>query len=104
MLENACKWGRRQVQLVVRVTEGICHIGVEDDGPGCPKPALSEILSRGARLDERTDGHGLGLSIVREIVILYRRELRIGRAALGGLGVAVRLPLPGVFAANRSAR
>lgn len=93
LLDNACKWAREQVRIKIDVREDACRIEVDDDGPGCPEPALSEILARGARLDERAEGHGLGLSIVREIVSLYRGELILGRSVLGGLGVRVRLPL-----------
>jgi signal transduction histidine kinase len=93
LLDNACKWGRQRIRVAIRVADGACRIEVEDDGPGCPEPALSEILARGSRLDERTAGHGLGLSIVREITGLYRGELRLGRASLGGLRAELSLPL-----------
>ncbi|WPL16381.1 Sensor protein PhoQ [Thiorhodovibrio winogradskyi] len=93
LLDNACKWGRSWVRIMLGVKDGVCRIQVEDDGPGCPQPALSKILARGSRLDERTEGHGLGLSIVREILQLYCGDLHIGRSELGGLGVSVSLPL-----------
>ena len=37
-------------------------------------------------------GQGIGLAVVREIVGLYGGSLRVGRSALGGAEVAVRLP------------
>jgi signal transduction histidine kinase len=92
LLDNACKWARSQVRIEVQVVAGACQIVIEDDGPGCPAPALHAILARGARLDERPHGHGLGLSIVREILDLYRGELKLGRSPLGGLQVRLTLP------------
>ena len=51
-------------------------------------------LGRGKRLDESTEGHGIGLSIVNEIVELYGGEIVLEDSGeLGGLSVTVELPL-----------
>jgi signal transduction histidine kinase len=64
---------------------------VADDGPGCPDEDLSDLTQRGLRLDEAPAGHGLGLSIVNDIVEFYGGTLCLGRStALGGMMVAVR--------------
>jgi len=45
------------------------------------------------RVDERVDGYGLGLSIVREILDFYRGRLELGRSSsLGGFRASVELP------------
>ena len=69
---------------------------MEDDGPGVEPAEAETLLSRGGRLDETTPGHGLGLAIVGDIVRLHEGELRFARSdSLGGLAVAVALPIPG---------
>jgi len=66
---------------------------VEDDGPGCSAEQLSRIARRGVRLDEATEGHGLGLAIADGIVRAYGGEMHFSRsAALGGFQVSVTLP------------
>lgn len=66
---------------------------VEDDGPGCEAKNLPVLTSRGLRLDERVDGHGLGLSIAADIVELYAGNIHIDRSPqLGGLRVRVSFP------------
>jgi two-component system sensor histidine kinase PhoQ len=46
------------------------------------------------RLDQTTEGQGLGLAIVGEIVTQYRGDIHIERSeALGGLRVAIDIPL-----------
>lgn len=94
LLDNACKWANREVRLVVRGDDGLV-IRVEDDGPGRSDEELERLYRRGVRMDEHeVPGHGLGLSIVQEIVDALRGGIRLGRSeALGGFSVEVRLPL-----------
>ncbi|MGE3667842.1 MAG: ATP-binding protein, partial [Steroidobacteraceae bacterium] len=69
------------------------RITVEDDGPGIPAADRLRVLERGARADETTPGHGLGLSMVRDAVGLYGGALAIARSdALGGACIEVSLP------------
>ncbi len=99
LLENAFKWARHRVLLSVRVEPapanrraGVAFI-VEDDGPGIPPEQVERLLQRGVRGDERVQGHGIGLSIVQDIVAAYRGELRVEAAPdLGGARFAVRFP------------
>ncbi|PMZ24674.1 ATP-binding protein, partial [Pseudomonas sp. FW306-02-F04-BA] len=68
LLDNACKWADAEVRLsIVETAEGFV-LAVEDDGPGIPEAQRDQVFSRGTRLDEQTDGHGLGLGIARDIV------------------------------------
>lgn len=99
LLENAFKWARHRVLLSVRMEEepgsrraGLL-ISVEDDGPGIPADRVDRLLQRGVRGDERVQGHGIGLSIVQDIVRAYRGELRVDAAPeLGGARFTVRFP------------
>jgi signal transduction histidine kinase len=94
LMDNACKWARRQVRVRAEVDSSLAIL-VEDDGPGCPEHMLSELTARGARLDESVAGHGLGLSIVRDVVDSYAGRLDLGRSpSLGGFLARVSLPLP----------
>lgn len=92
LLDNACKWARARV--TARVSSGAdgLRVQIEDDGPGLPAERIGQALERGVRLDERSPGSGLGLSIAQEIVHSHGGELRIGRAVVGGLGVELRFP------------
>lgn len=92
LLDNAVKWANSVVMLTFRSADGFL-VDVEDDGPGCTEEQLVRLTERGVRLDESVAGHGLGLSIVKDIVESYEGKLELGRSArLGGLRASVHLP------------
>lgn len=94
--DNAFKWCARKVVIRVTSLSGQRHAGlliqVEDDGPGIPIHMMDKVLRRGVRADESTQGHGIGLAVVQDIVKLYRGTLKIERSALNGALVSVNLP------------
>jgi two-component system sensor histidine kinase PhoQ len=102
LLENAFKWARSRVLLTVKVgatapqrRPGL-FLAVDDDGPGIAEDDVAKVLQRGVRGDERVQGHGIGLSIVQDLIRDYRGELHVSRSEeLGGARFEVRLP-PGL--------
>ncbi len=89
LLDNACKWAHHRV----RVTLDARHFVVEDDGPGREENELERMMQRGVRIDESMPGHGLGLSIVREITDSYGADLSFARSpSMGGLQVTITFP------------
>ena len=92
LLDNAVKWASGVVIVQVRMVRGVI-IDVEDDGPGCSPEDIERLTDRGVRLDESVAGHGLGLSIVKDIVEIYEGRLLFERSRrLGGLRASVYLP------------
>ncbi len=99
LLENAYKWCDQHVSLHIRT---LTHPGrrrtglrieVADDGPGIAEEKRQSLLQRGVRGDEKITGHGIGLSIVADIVEAYGGELRIDRhPRLKGAWFVVTLP------------
>ena len=98
LLDNAFKWARGRVRLsAARITKPTARrdglqLTVEDDGPGIPVAERVRVLERGARLDERVTGQGIGLSVVRELVQLNGGTITIDESTLGGARIEVRLP------------
>ena len=102
LLENAFKWARHRVLLTARPGAAAPNrragllLAVDDDGPGIAPEDVAKVLQRGVRGDERVQGHGIGLSIVQDLVRDYRGELQVARSAeLGGARFEVTLP-PGL--------
>lgn len=93
LTDNACKWANSMVVLSAKPKGDSLFIYVEDDGPGVAIEQREAILDRGKRLDEQTEGQGLGLSIVMDIIKNYQGNIVIETSALGGALFLVSIPL-----------
>ena len=92
VLENACKYGAGQVQISMTTADtdnGHLHVVVEDDGPGIAEDLVADVVSRGIRLDSQAPGHGIGLSLVSELLAIYGGDLLIASSELGGAKVSL---------------
>ena len=92
LLDNACKWARSSVSVIVKTSPESIIVSVDDDGPGLPAKARAAAKKRGKRLDETKPGSGLGLSIVAELVHLYDGDFSLDSSASGGLRARFELP------------
>jgi two-component system sensor histidine kinase PhoQ len=90
LMDNACKACQRQVALHVQLKP--LQFMVTDDGPGIAPEHRQQLLQRGTRLDTYKEGHGVGLSIVDELVKSYSGRLEIGTADLGGAAFTLHFP------------
>lgn len=93
LMDNACKWARQHVELDIHTRDQHYELFIDDDGPGIAPELREQVIARGARMDEQVQGHGLGLGIVRDILEHCGGELALESSALGGLRVAIKLPL-----------
>lgn len=97
LLDNACKYGQGSVRLEAGPLPGGparpgCWMAIHNDGTP-PDLARFEALSkRGARGDERVEGHGLGLAIVAELVNAYGGKMQWMDSDLGGACVRLEFP------------
>ncbi len=92
VMDNACKWAKSQVVVDAHASGDRVELLVCDDGPGFPHENRERLTSRGVRADERTPGHGFGLAIVQELVVLGGGKLFLEDAPQGGARVRIDLP------------
>jgi signal transduction histidine kinase len=73
LVDNAVRHARTQVEVAARVDQNWAVISVSDDGPGIAPGDRERVFERFTRLDDargrNSGGAGLGLAIVRELVI-----------------------------------
>ncbi len=90
LLDNAWKWAASTVRLSVSGPAPLTLI-VEDDGQGVDASALQSLAQRGVRQDENLPGHGIGLSIARNLVDELGGEMAFTASeTLGGLQVKIQ--------------
>lgn len=86
LLENAARHAATRVRITA---EPAGPIVIEDDGEGIAPATVPRLMERGARLDERSDGAGLGLAIVQDVLEAYGWQLTLARSELGGLKATI---------------
>ncbi|MCF6255334.1 MAG: ATP-binding protein [Gammaproteobacteria bacterium] len=99
LTDNAYKWCDRQVRVAAQSRPGPKEdqwdilLRVDDDGVGVAPEMVQYVMQRGRRADNDIAGHGIGLSIVRDIVQVYGGTLEITGSELGGAAVNIWLPM-----------
>ncbi len=83
LIENAYKWCDQNVSVTIKTLTLLNRkrtgliIEIADDGPGISQEQRKKLLARGVRGDEKVKGHGIGLSIVSDIVESYQGKIEI---------------------------
>ena len=93
VLDNARLHAKSRIKVTAAEREMCVRLSVEDDGAGIAEADYGRVLARGQRLDESSEGAGLGLAITSDIVRAYGGSLSLARAAIGGLLVELDWPL-----------
>lgn len=91
LVDNAIRYGRRNVAVVLdRLSTGF-SLAVIDDGPGIAPDAVQGLIARGGRGDAARSrapkGRGLGLHITARVAERHGFALEFERAPEGGLRV-----------------
>ncbi|MEM8571829.1 MAG: ATP-binding protein [Pseudomonadota bacterium] len=96
LIENAIRYGE-QAHVTLDIQDNSALIEILDCGPGIPADqvvAVFEPFVRGEySRNSETGGHGLGLSIARNIIAAHGGQVRLENAPKLGLRVEVTLPL-----------
>lgn len=97
LVENAGRYARSAVLVSARREGASAVVTVDDDGPGIAAHDLPHVFERlyvARHQPERTESSsGLGLAIVRELVVGMGGTVEAGAAPNGGARLAFRLPL-----------
>jgi heavy metal sensor kinase len=99
LLDNALKFTPEGGDVHVRLIErhGIAALEVGDSGPGMATPVADRVFEPFYRADEsrsvRTEGAGLGLSLVKWIVERHRGHIEVRSEPGRGSTFTVELPL-----------
>ncbi|MEO6848266.1 MAG: ATP-binding protein [Chthoniobacterales bacterium] len=99
LLDNAIKYSPENKSITLRTTRANDHavLTIADEGYGISNTALPHIFDTFYRSrdeqTQKTEGVGLGLSIVRSICTAHRATIEAANRPEGGCIVTIRIPL-----------
>jgi two-component system sensor histidine kinase TctE len=95
LIDNALTYAGKGSLLTVQVLpegQGRVQLCVEDNGPGVEASDLPLIFQRFWRGNDKAEGCGLGLAVVREIALRHHGRVLAEKAQPSGLRVGMSLP------------
>ncbi|QLY24323.1 HAMP domain-containing sensor histidine kinase [Bdellovibrio sp. KM01] len=89
IIENAIKYSPNNEVVTITLVwkDDVSQLFVQDNGPGIPDdklPFIFERFSRGAAVENRVKGFGLGLAIAQKIANLHEAKLSAGNNERNG--------------------
>ena len=92
IIDNACKYGHRTINISARKLQKDLQISIEDDGGGVAEDIKQTILTRGTRADTASPGQGIGLAVAVDVLSSYGGSIDITESPLGGARFLLRIP------------
>ena len=95
LLDNALKNTPRQGEIVIRgrnIDNNAVELMISDSGPGIPPEQLPYVFERFYQASGLRTGFGLGLAIVREIIVRHDGEIRVKSEPGEGTQFIITLP------------
>jgi two-component system sensor histidine kinase RstB len=96
-LRNAARHAREAIAVQAwQDAQGRVCVAIDDDGPGVPEAQREAVFQPFRRLDgereRRSQGFGLGLAIVRRVMLAHDGEALMQQAPSGGARLLLRWP------------
>ncbi|MDD3191052.1 MAG: GAF domain-containing sensor histidine kinase, partial [Candidatus Pacebacteria bacterium] len=98
LIDNACKYTKKGgTKIKIVQTEGYVNVYIEDTGMGIEDKDKEKVFEKFTRGDnaftENASGSGLGLFIVKKIVMEHNGNIKLAKGA-GGKGTLFKVSLP----------
>lgn len=102
LLENSLKFGKSSPQKTITLSTTRrgqwLVVKVSDSGPGIPEQELSRVFDEFHRVEggltRKTNGAGIGLAIVRKLVLAMNGRIRATNNSGPGCTIEISLPVP----------
>ncbi|PIR26719.1 MAG: hypothetical protein COX62_03235 [Deltaproteobacteria bacterium CG_4_10_14_0_2_um_filter_43_8] len=94
IIKNAIEAMNYNGAVIIRVTANcdMASVSIEDDGPGMSDEKLNRIL-QGGFSEGKADGHGIGMTVVKEAVTTHGGKLSASSQLEKGTTFLIELPL-----------
>lgn len=94
VLDNAAKFTTKgKVTVIVGQANGLLDIAVEDTGPGIPADKAETVFEQFTKLDEFSQGTGMGLTLCRTLIQKVNGWIYVDTSYTQGCRISIELPL-----------
>lgn len=94
VLDNAAKFTPQgKVTIAVSHANGGLDIAVEDTGPGIPADKAEAVFEQFTKLDEFSQGTGMGLTLCRTLIQKLNGWIYVDTSYKGGCRIRINMPL-----------
>ncbi|WP_221068416.1 ATP-binding protein [Vibrio alfacsensis] len=94
ILENAYRYAKKRIDIVVNNTESGIILTFSNDGPPIDESISANLFKRGVRADEQNPGTGLGLALCDEIIHSYKGAIWFETPNDPSMGASLKVLLP----------
>lgn len=79
LLSNAIKYTPKNGSIIcqLKIEKGICCFTIKNSGKGLTKQEQQKIFEQFYQVNENTDGVGIGLALVKELVFLHKGKISV---------------------------
>ncbi len=95
LLSNAGRFASSQVTVHAEPNGEFVIVDVDDDGCGIPEAERDNVFEPFVRLEDESSGVGLGLALVKRIMIQHRGSVEVHSSSLGGCRIRTKWPKGG---------
>jgi nitrogen fixation/metabolism regulation signal transduction histidine kinase len=93
LLDNAVSVGASRVRIALAAADGDVTLTITDNGPGISREHVDKVFE--PYFTTRAEGTGLGLAMVKKIVLLHGGSITASSREGEGVTFEIRLPLSG---------
>ena len=99
LLDNSVRYAVSRIRMMAFLCPPHVRITLEDDGPGIPENLRESVFfpffrgDESRHLEPKEERVGLGLSIVKNIVLLHGGSITLDDSSLGGARFTLEIPL-----------
>jgi len=94
VLENAAKHSPKEgaITLVAEQSRSSIIITISDQGPGVSEEERAHIFERFYRGSHAQEGHGLGLAVARQLMVLQKGSIALDESYTEGARFSIKIP------------
>ncbi len=95
IINNSIKYAKSKIEIFVKTSQNVLTIIIEDNGDGIEENLFEKMQLIFYKNEKtNTDGFGLGLFIVKNVVNMHKGKIYFSRSEkLGGLKIKLKIPI-----------